>query len=112
MKTDAQKIAGQIKRLVDQLAEMSLARPELGNVPTQVKAQNKKGAAGALTILIEEGFFDSPKDLSEVMSKLEEIGHWHKKTTVSMNLLNLTKRRIFNRIKDKQKKKWRYVIRR
>ena len=112
MKKDAQKIAEQIKRLVDQLAGMSLDRPAPGNVPTKVKAQKKKGATGAITMLIEEGFFDSPKYLSEIMSKLEEIGHWHKRTAVSMNLLNLTKRRIFNRIKDKQKKKWRYVIRR
>ncbi|GAG80702.1 unnamed protein product, partial [marine sediment metagenome] len=38
-------------------------------------------------------------------------GHYHKRTAVAMNLLNLTKRRILNRFKNKETKNWEYVIR-
>jgi len=112
VKKDAQKIAEEIKQLVDQLTEMSINEPSAGKVSGQVKSKHKRGASGALSILIEEGFFNSPKDLSAIMSRLQEIGHWHKKPNVSMNLLNLTKRRTFNRIKDTKTKKWQYVLRR
>lgn len=109
---NAQKIAEQIKELVDQLVAMSSSVPQGLKFSPQTKPKVRKGASGALSTLIEEGFFDSPKDLAEIMSKLQQIGHWHKKPNVAMNLLNLTKRRIFNRIKDNSTKKWRYVIRR
>jgi len=111
MKKDAQKIAEEIKQLVDQLAEISINGSSAGKASGQVKLKPKKGASGALSILIEEGFFNSPKDLSVIMSRLQEIGRWHPKPNVSMNLLNLTKRRTFNRIKDTKTKKWKYVLR-
>ncbi|MCJ7786632.1 hypothetical protein MUP06_00215 [Patescibacteria group bacterium] len=107
MKKEAQKIADQIKQLVDQLAAMATAKSSVG----KPLAKAKKGASGSLSMLIEEGFFDSPKDLPTIMSRLEEIGHWYPKPTVSMNLLNLTKRRTFNRLKDTKNKNWKYVLR-
>lgn len=111
MKKTAQEIAKEIKELVDQLAVMSGAAPSAAKSSVQAKPQAKKGASGALSILIEEGFFDSPKDFSATMGKLKEIGQWHHKPTVAMNLLNLTKRRIFNRFKNAKTKKWEYVLR-
>ena len=71
----------------------------------------KKGAIGAIQLLIEEGFFDTPKDVISVLGKLEEIGHYHQRASVEMNLLNLTKRRELNRFKGQKTKKWEYVIR-
>ena len=112
MKNDTKKIVEQIKNLVDELATMSGG--------TSVKKQTTKkrestsipkGASGALTVLTEDGFFDAPKDISTIMEKLKEIGRYYPQTSISMNLLNLTKRRIFNRLKDKDTKNWLYVIR-
>ena len=114
MKKRAQEIAEQIRVLVDQLVLMSGSRPSAEKPSKQTKSpRTKKGASGALSILIEEGFLDSPRDISVVMSKLQEMGRYYSKPLVSMNLLNLTKppRRILTRFKDSKTKKWQYVIR-
>jgi len=111
MRKDVQKIAEEIKQLVDQLVAVSTAGPSVGKDFVKAKTRPKKGSSGALSMLIEEGFFDSPKDLQTIIGRLQEIGHWHPKPNVSMNLLNLTKRRIFNRLKDNKTKKWQYVLR-
>lgn len=112
MKKRAQEIAEQIKQLADQLAAMASTRPSVGKLPQQKPPTIKKGASGALSMLIAEKFFDIPKDLPTVMDRLQQIGHYHPKSTVAMNLLNLTKRRILNRIKDSKTKHWQYVLRR
>lgn len=113
MNSDIQKIAEQIKNLVDQLAGMSCGQMANKKNSKQVKAVAKtKGASGALSILIEEGFFEEPRDIAVIMNRLKEIGRHYTKPSVSMNLLNLTKRRAFTRIKDSKTKKWQYVLRR
>lgn len=120
MTKEAEKIAYEIKGLldqimglVDQLAAMSTGqRIAKKHSKATIPASSKKGAAGGISMLIEEGFFDKPQDLSAVIGRLEQIGHYHSKSTVAMNLLNLVKRRIFNRIKDNKTKNWLYVIRR
>lgn len=108
MKNNIQKIAEQIKNLVDELVAMS-TNGKKGK--KQSIATPNKGAIGAIAMLTEEGFFDEPKDISIIMEKLKEVGRYYPKTTVSMNLLNLTRRRVFNRLKDKDKKNWLYVLR-
>ena len=113
MKSEAQKIAEQIKVLVDCLVDMSSEKTSSKKSSKHVKTPNNtKGASGALKILIGEGFFDEPRDLTIIMKKLGEIGRHYPKTSISMNLLNLTKRRTFTRIKDSKTKKWQYVLRR
>ncbi len=113
MKKEAQEIAEQIKGLVDQLVFLSSDKPSGKKPSKKVKlSKSTKGCSGALSILIEERFFDKPKDLTETMNRLEEIGRYYPKTSVSMNLLNLTKRRTFSRIKNNKTKKWQYVLRR
>jgi hypothetical protein len=109
----AEKIANQIKNLTDELLALTLAdgiSSPNGKNPFNLKA-NYKGAAGALAMLTNEGFFDSPRNIAAVMDKLKEIGRHYPQPTVSMNLLNLTKRRTFSRIADKDTKKWLYVLR-
>ncbi len=113
MKKEALKIAEQIKNLVDQLVNMSDEQLSGKQKAKHDKMPNKtKGASGALSILTEEGFFDEPRDLPAIMNRLKEIGRHYPTTSVSMNLLNLTKRRTFSRIKDSKTKKWQYVLRR
>ena len=113
MRKEARKIAEQIKVLVDELVFLSIEKPSGKKLSKKVKpSKSTKGCSGALSILREEGFFNKPKDISAIMIKLEEIGRYYPKTTVSMNLLNLTKRRTFSRIKNNKTKKWQYVLRR
>ena len=108
-----QKIADQIKTLLDELVEMTgeKAVTRTGAKKVVSLSSTKKGASGALKILTDDGFFDTPQDLSKIMEKLKEIGRYYPQPSVSMNLLNLTKRREFNRIKDKETKNWLYVLR-
>lgn len=109
---EALNIGEQIKELVDQLVAISDSKPIDKKVLRQTGiTTTTKGASGALSLLINEGFFDSPKDLNLIMEKLKEIGRYYPKPTVSMNLLNLTKRRTFNRLKDNETKGWQYVLR-
>jgi hypothetical protein len=112
MKKTPEQIAEQITSLVNELVEMTG-----GKVSIKVESKNTsfstiaKGASGALKILEEEGFFDDPKDISNIMEKLKELGRYYSIPSISMNLLNLTKRRIFSRIKDAETGNWLYVIR-
>ena len=111
MTKTAQEIAKEIKELVDQLVAISTSGTSAGKPSVKVKPKTKKGASGALSILIEEEFFDTPKNLSAIMGRLKEIGRYYPKTTVSMNLLNLTRRRTLARMTDNKTKNWLYVLR-
>ena len=109
------EILSEIKGLVDELELFIDDNPSI-NTKKGVKrrypsTKTPKGALGVINMLLDEGFFDSPKEIASVMKKLKEIGHYHNKPAVSMNLLNLTKRRILNRLKDKGMN-WSYVVRR
>lgn len=105
-------ILSEIRNLVDELELV------LGDDPAQDKKPHvkksfpgilAKGSVGSITILIEEGFFDTPKEIASIMGKLKEIGHSHKKPAVSMSLLNLTRKRILTRSHNENTKKWEYV---
>lgn len=106
--SDAQLLGNKIKKLIDQLAQMVSSSKASTK---SAKKRDFKGASGALNMLIDEGFFDSPKDLSSIKGKLEEIGRYYSDSLVAMNLLNLTKRRILNRLRDNKTRIWRYILR-
>lgn len=105
----ADELVTQIKKLVEELASLSSLTT---HSPKQKFPSSKKGAAGAISMLIEEGFFNSPKNLQSILDKLKEIGRYYSKGLVSMNLLNLVKRRVLSRHKEGKNKNWHYVLRR
>ena len=112
MSKKVQEIATQIKKLTDELASLA------GNTDTsktssiiKKKTTLPKGASGALTVLKDEGYFDEPKGLSTIIKRLEQMGYYYKRPTISMNLLNMTKIRELNRFKSKKANNWEYVIR-
>lgn len=116
MEKSPKKIAEQIIALVTELSQMAGGNGAIKRVLSKktIRADRlpiKKGATGALEMLIEEGFFNNLTELGAVMERLKEIGHYHQKTTISMNLLNLTKHRTLNRFKSKETKNWEYVLR-
>lgn len=113
MDKNPRTIAKKISELLDELVVMAEAPTAPSKSGTASKKDKKpiKGAAGALHMLIEEGYFKTPKELRAIMDRLKEVGHYHSQETVSMNLLNLKKRRILNRFENKESKKWEYVTR-
>ena len=107
-------ILSEIKSLVEEL-ELALEGIPLKHKKPSLKksssAKKPKGVPGSLSILIEEGFFDTPRERNSIMERLKEIGHYHKTPAVGMKLLELTRKRILNRFKSKDTKNWEYVIR-
>ena len=106
-------IIDEMKVLLNELSSFYGAKSFHGKAISQ-KSKSialPKGALGAINTLINEKFFDVPREISVVMERLKEIGHYHKRTAIAMNLLNLTKRRALNRFKNKETKNWEYVIR-
>jgi len=110
---DPKTIIGEMKNLLEELDSSLGSKTAHSKNVSKVRETTTppKGALGAINILIEEKFFDTPKEISTILEKLKEIGHYHKSTAIAMNLLNLTKRRILNRFKNKETKNWEYVIR-
>jgi len=109
-KNRIEQIEKEIMSLVRELSNLVGSQP-VNNKPIAKKLNSKKGAAGALSILMDEKFFDRPRDITMIMEKLKEIGRYYPRSTVMMNLLNLTKRRILTRFKERDLKKWQYVVR-
>jgi len=110
---DSNIIIKEIEELLDELGGSLNSKISVGNVTMKTKSgiTPPKGAFGAISMLMAENFFDSPKEISTVLNKLKEVGHYHKPTAIAMNLLNLTKRRVLNRFQNKETKNWEYVIR-
>ncbi len=111
MKREVNEIVADIKMLLDELIDSREAKISPLNKLTKKKPVSIKGAIGAVKTLIDEGFFDTPKDLGKILERLKEIGHYHPRPAVSMNLLNLTKKRVLNRLKSSGSKNWQYVVR-
>ena len=106
-------ILSEIRSLVDELESVLGRKPASDKRPHIKKpfpTVAPKGSAGSITILIEEGFFDTPKDIASIMKKLKEIGDSHKKPAISMGLLHLTRKRILTRSQNESTKNWEYVI--
>ena len=110
---DQKTIITEIRDLLDELGDTFGIKPPRDKITSHVNktAVSQRGALGAINILMDEKFFDVPREMPTVLERLKEIGHYHKRTAISMNLLNLTKRRILNRFKNKETKNWEYVIR-
>jgi len=65
------------------------------------KEQKKRSAASDLIIeLKEDGFFDKPKTLSEIATKLEERGYICPVTTLSGVMIGLVKKKLLGRKKS------------
>ena len=114
MEKELKAVFLEIRSLLDVLE--SRVSGDSSNITPKLKSNSSrtavpKGAMGAITILINEGFFNTPKTIILIMEKLKERGYYYKHNAISMNLLNLTKKRQLNRFKDKKEKKWMYVLR-
>ena len=69
------------------------------------------GATGNLRMLVNEKYFDSLKQLPEIIERFKQEGRHYSNATISMGLLNLVRERVLTRFRDKGDKKWKYIIR-
>lgn len=74
-----------------------------------VKSKTTKytGLAGALVDLIDESFFNTPKNLQEIFDQLKANAVFYPKTNYPDALLRLVKHKKLRRLKEN--KKWVYV---
>jgi hypothetical protein len=72
---------------------------------------NYKGLAGGVRFLIDNGFFDSPKNLNEIINELKREGYHYSKSGIASTLSEtfVKNQRILNRIKEN--KSWSYALR-
>lgn len=65
-------------------------------------ARSPKKSAGPLSHavgLVDESFFDEPKDLKNVREKLEELGHIYENSDLSPTMLRLVKKKVLRRVR-------------
>jgi hypothetical protein len=80
------------------------------NKGERVNENKYSGCMGGITYLKDQEFFSTPRSVKEVTAELGKEGWHYTLGLTSMNLLNLTRQRVFSRIQD-SKKGWLYVIR-
>lgn len=112
MNKDPQKIVEQIFSLVTELAEMTGHKVTVSKkVVASSPKEKMNGATGGIRGLVDDGYLDDPKLLTEIIERLKQEGRHYSNPTVSMGLLNLVRERVLTRFRDKDKKIWKYVIR-
>jgi hypothetical protein len=109
MKKTTNEIIAQIRVLLNKLEGVSAKVDSSTTEAVKVVAKKAAGCIGAIQGLIDEGLFESQKTVLQVVDKLNEEGQPYSKALVSMNLLNLVKRKVLRRIK--QNDQWQYIIR-
>ena len=109
MKRNKEQIIKDINILLQELSSGVNIPNSSGSMIISANKEIKKGCIGALQLLINEGFFSELRSLEEVLQKLKEEGEPYSRALVSMNLLNLVKRKVLRRIE--QKDKWQYIVR-
>ena len=112
MKKTPNEIIAQIRALLDELDGATNRSVSTKVNVTKTVARSTAGCIGAIQGLIDEGFFETQKMVSQVVDKLREEGQPYSRALVSMNLLNLVKppRKTLRRINEN--KQWHYIIRR
>ena len=114
MKKDPKQIAQMIISLVSELADIAGADVSEKIVHVHMakkRLKQNKGATGGLRVLIDENYFDKPKQFPEIIEKLKQEGRHYPKPTISMGLLNLVREKILIRLREKGTKNYQYVIR-
>ena len=112
-KNSEQLVEGIIAQLYE-LAALAGVKPKntsVRNVQKAKKPKDTSGATGGLRLLADEKYFDSPKQLPEIIERLKQDGRHYSNATVSMGLLNLVRERVLTRFRDKGDNNWKYVIR-
>ena len=97
--------------LEDHERRIKILERKLPKQKKQESTKDYKGLSGGIRFLIDNNFLNEPKTASEIMAELKREGYHHSLASISKMLsVNYTKnKKILNRIKEK--KVWKYVLR-
>ena len=91
----------------DRLAGVQQTKAKMARHRAERKEERKRMTASDIILgLQDDGFFNKPKNLTEIAEALEEKGHIYPTTSLSGVMLALVKRRLFGR--KKSDGKWVY----
>lgn len=100
----------EIETLKKKIAELEKRIVGLEGLPEQITQTNTKKTISSLLIdLKNEGFFDQPKLVKEIIDALANKGYHYEQTSLTWTFQNLVRKGILGRIK--RDKKWAYVKR-
>lgn len=114
------EIVNDIAILLDELSSMlgGSARGDKRSSSVKVSAKkdgkNYSGASGGIKMLIVNGFFQKPKLLSEVITRLRQEGFNYRRPVIAMALLRAVRNRSLTRLEvenPKNQEKWSYAER-
>ena len=95
--------AEEVAKVVSQFEAASNLYQAKGKMSAQktVKRDEKKRATASdlIVLLKEDGFFNKPKNLTEIANALEEKGHIYPVTTLSGVMIGLVQKKLFGRKK-------------
>lgn len=85
------------------------ASSNTSNMQKQKPANGRKSITDLLVELKDEGFFDEPKRVNEIVEKMAENGHHYPGSSLTEPLLRAVKNRVLGRLKKEGQ--WGYVKR-
>jgi len=116
-KRTPQEIIKDIKMLLNELSSVfgeSTESIKKSFFKPSIKSSKKySGVAGGIEMLIDDNFFQGPKALSEVVSRLKQEGYNYRGSVIAMALLRAVRNRSLTRLEshNKGKEKWAYAER-
>lgn len=93
-----------------------LSQPKSPMLGTGLEAQESSRPASSLSsrvgVLVEEGFLDEPRSLSEIQRKLAEHGWHYPQSNLSTPLIRMVRQRELRRLQASSggKKVWKYSL--
>lgn len=103
--TDIKSLEERIDKLEKRIDK--LESKNTGKTSTTATSGEYRGLAGAIMDLKNESFFDMPRDLSAIESKLKANAIFYPKTSYPESLLRLIRNKELRRLKENNK--WKYV---
>jgi hypothetical protein len=97
------ELRDRVKRIEDILFS------DKNNVPVLSQKRIKKSASILFEDLKSQGFFDEPRSIKDIVSKLSESGYHYASTSLTETLQRSVRKGFLGRIK--KDKKWVYVKR-
>lgn len=103
-----------LKKIIEEheirISELEKQQPVEKSIKTKPKKSNYSGPTGGIRMLIDSGFLDTPKFVSEIIDEMKREGHYNNLPTIDSALRkSFLKNKTLQRIKEG--KKWKYVIR-
>lgn len=112
-------LLAQMRELLDELEVISGASSKQSRrreaKAKKVSKRKYRGPSGGVQLLLDEGFFKTPKVMAAVEDRLRQEGYHYRQSAVAMALLRAVRKRLLTRLSSKDakdvKEKWSYAER-